>query len=225
MGYDKLLNELTACINEQTLVKLTLAKPRSLQRELKNVFVKPVLLKKGLSWSFVYRYLTKDITQIFLPAQAVSEIDKLLAEVFYNADLITTSRTYYLQQFANGKSTWSSNQTLKKEVNAAHDKTKVALIAASNNVYLQELGVVSKDGKVKKEMYHKFRQINRYIELIAPLLKETDTDELKVVDMGSGKGYLTFALYDYLVNHQQKKVNMLGVELREELVKKKPCIS
>lgn len=215
-----LLQELVKCSNTQSLVKLTLAKPRLPDGDTRNVFVKPVLLKSGLHWSFVYRYPTKDVTKNFLPIQAIAEIEKLINDTFYNADLITEEQTFYFQQFGNGKSTWSSVATPKREAVTKHNKAKASFIDPMGNVYLQELGVVSKDGVVKKDMYHKFRQINRYIELIAPLLKEIETDELKIVDMGSGKGYLTFALYDYLENHQHKKVNMIGVEMREELVSK-----
>lgn len=220
MADNILLNELVKCISADSLVKLTLAKPRLPDGDIRNVFVKPVLLNAGLHWSFVYRYPTKDVTKNYLPNQAIAEIEKLMNEMFYNADLMTVEQTFYFQQFGNGKSTWSSVATPKREAVTRHNKEKASFIDPMGNIYLQELGVVSKDGVVKKDMYHKFRQINRYIELITPLLKEIETDELKIVDMGSGKGYLTFALYDYLENHQHKKVNMIGVEMREDLVSK-----
>jgi len=86
--------------------------------------------------------------------------------------------------------------------------------------YLHELGVTTKDGAVKKEMQHKFKQINRYVEIIDGILKDAALKKgFSVVDMGSGKGYLTFALYDHL----QKKhtgASVTGIELREDLVEK-----
>ena len=69
-------------------------------------------------------------------------------------------------------------------------------------------------------MTDKFKQINRYIELLSPYLKEIEfKDNFHITDMGSGKGYLTFALYDYLTNNQSKVVRMTGVEFRDDLVK------
>ena len=85
---------------------------------------------------------------------------------------------------------------------------------------LYALKLTDEAGIVFKNAQDKYKQINHYIELLAPLLKEIPKREsLKVVDMGSGKGYLTFALYDYLANTIKLKTNVIGVEFRHDLVK------
>jgi tRNA A58 N-methylase Trm61 len=81
------------------------------------------------------------------------------------------------------------------------------------------LGITDKDGVVIPKMADKYRQINKYLEIIESLIKNTDLPKtIAVVDMGSGKGYLTFALYDYLVNQKKMEATITGIEQRKELV-------
>ena len=104
---------------------------------------------------------------------------------------------------------------------APHDKVKNRPVAAKNNVYLHELGVTSTEGVVKSDKQDKYRQINKYIEIIDGIIKNiTLPANFKVVDMGSGKGYLTFALYDYLINTLKLTPEITGIELRPEIVDK-----
>lgn len=88
--------------------------------------------------------------------------------------------------------------------------------------FLVALNVLDARGRVKKDKGDKFRQINKFVEIINSLIRQNPEmlkkESLKVVDMGAGKGYLTFALYDYLQNILNKKVMVTGVELRKELV-------
>jgi tRNA A58 N-methylase Trm61 len=83
------------------------------------------------------------------------------------------------------------------------------------------LGITTAEGIVKKDMQDKFKQINRYVEIIEGIIKDIDFEKnITVADMGSGKGYLTFALYDYLINNLKLDTNVIGIELREDLVHK-----
>ena len=96
---------------------------------------------------------------------------------------------------------------------------RIGLIGAKDNVYLTELGITTAEGKVKKNKQDKYRQINKYVEIIDGVLKSVPLGEsYNVVDMGAGKGYLTFGLYDYLHHVAEQNPNVIGVELREELV-------
>jgi SAM-dependent methyltransferase len=99
-----------------------------------------------------------------------------------------------------------------------HNKEKSRFVTA-DRPYLNHLGITSKDGKVLKSWQSKYKQIDKYIEIIDGLLKQTALPKtIHIVDMGSGKGYLTFALYDYLVNVLDLDVTLTGIELREHLV-------
>lgn len=100
---------------------------------------------------------------------------------------------------------------------------KKRLIEAQGQSYLQALGLSGPDGKIFKKAQDKYRQINRYVEILAPLVGELPNSSakdgaLRVVDMGAGKGYLTFALYDYLRDVAGRAVQLTGVEYRDDLV-------
>jgi len=96
---------------------------------------------------------------------------------------------------------------------------KKRFINLEGNIYLKELGIATAEWKVKKDMEDKFWQINKYIEIIDGIIGSAAlSDSIKIADMGSGKGYLTFALYDYIVNNLRLKAEITGVEIRKELV-------
>jgi len=109
--------------------------------------------------------------------------------------------------------------TSKTTPSLDHDKNKNRLISANDKNYLAALNITDSAGNVFKSAQDKYKQINHYVEILSSLIKEIPNDgTLKVVDMGSGKGYLTFALYDYLQNVLNLKPEIVGVEFREDLV-------
>lgn len=216
------LKQITQIIADNGLVKISIGKQRNAASVLKNVFVKPVIIKEKNMLSFVHRNATNDITKNFDSVDSVVQIKNLLDTEFYNADVFSTEQTlYYSEDNKTGKQKLVT-KTLEapiKVATTAHDKQKQRLINA-NDFYLQALGVTTKEGKVKADMQHKFKQINRYVEIIEGILKESNLhDNFSIVDMGSGKGYLTFALYSYL-SQKNKSVQVTGVELREDLIEK-----
>ena len=216
------LQEITLAIENQTFIKITLSNKREKSAELKNVFIKPVLLKNSVKLSFVYRYPTKDITKNFDVKEAIILVEKMMQDEFYNADIFTTENEIHIAIQKNGSVKIIKNAILNTKVQTnQHDKEKVRIIKTSDSIYLKELGITTAEGLVKKDMQDKFKQINRYVEIIDGIIKDLNfSTKLDVVDMGSGKGYLTFALYDYLKNKINLSANVTGIELREELVTK-----
>lgn len=217
------LQQLFTSMQNQTLIKITLGNRRVKSAELKNIFIKPVLIKNAVKLSFVYRFPTKDITKNFDKKESILLIEKMMQHEFLNADIFTSASDLH---FAFQKDdrvkfiTRPSSLTINAITNQ-HDKEKVRLVKSADNIYLKELGITTAEGVVKRDMQHKYKQINRYIEIIEGIIKDLNfVDKLEVVDMGSGKGYLTFALYDYLVNKLKLSATVIGIELREELVNK-----
>lgn len=215
--------QLNTSIKKQTFIKITLGNRRVKAADLKNVFIKPVMIKNAVKLSFVYRYPTKDITKNFDVEESIILIEKMLQNDFLNADIFTAETDLHCAIQKNDAAKLISKPAslaVKGQINQ-HDKEKIRIIKTVGNIYLKELGITTAEGLVKKDMQDKYKQINRYIEIIDGIIKDLQfKDNLHVVDMGSGKGYLTFALYDYLVNKLHLLATVTGIELREELVTK-----
>ena len=214
-------------LQSNTFIKITLSHKRDKSSDLNNVFGKVVKVKNELKISFVYRYPTKDITKNFDFQTARQLIAEMLAKDFFQADIFTASENRFLIINNKGDVKVNRKTVALAEVPAySHDKSKKRYILPQNNIYLNELGITTSDGKIKNTMEDKYRQINKYIEIIDAIVGAAALPEnFSVVDMGSGKGYLTFALYDYLVNHLKKKADITGVEFRKELVEKTNLIA
>ncbi len=217
-----LTERLSESLESNTLIKLTLSNKRTKGEDLNNVFVKPVVIKGETLLSFVYRHTTKDITKNFGIEEATEEIAGLLTDHFFNADLFTSEADFSLLSNKKGNSKLLKKPASSTEIPLfSHDKIKRRFIQPEGNIYLRDLGVLTAEFKVRADMQDKFKQINKYVEIIDGILKNTEKSEtLSVVDMGSGKGYLTFALYDYLKKNTSCDIRVTGVEFRPDLVEK-----
>ena len=212
--------KLGSFIENKELIRLLINSKRDKASDQKSMIITIALIKKEHRLNFVYRYNTKDVTKNYSFAEGIEIIKNALEKDFYNAEIFSNNEDIKLLANSKGKIKVISNKaTLQPDTSFSHDRIKERPINASTNVYLKELGITNAHGEVRREMSDKYRQINRYIELLEPELKELDLqDGYHVADMGSGKGYLTFALYDYLANTLNKVPVITGVESREELV-------
>ena len=220
--FEQFLEIISSQLEKAGFIKLIISNKRNKNQDLKSVNIKPIQIKKGLMLSFVYRYPTKDITKNFSYDEGKTKIKELLETTFMQGELFSTENNWHLKINKKDKNKLSKSAPGKTlEPQLKHDKQKIRLITTKNSIYLKELGVTSLDEKVKSSMQDKFKQINKYIEIIEGVLKSTKLESpFHVADMGSGKGYLTFALYDYLKNTLNLEPKVLGVEFRKELVNK-----
>ncbi len=243
-----------------TLVKLTLGKPRPAAADptLRNVFARPVELKAGPHVCLVFRHSTRDVTKNLAPADAATALAALLAEAFFDAHLFTPLHTAQLEQSADPAR--PVRLRLKTADSAppipatTHDRPKQHLLAP-DAPWLRALGVTNERGQPREGMAPKFRQIEKFAELLQTLLAESALSErglnlppahyesgmgvppmisergtgvppvisenaplapdpLRIADMGSGKGYLTFALAALL----GPRARITGLERRADLV-------
>ena len=216
---NEFFDKIAAIIKGRSLIKMLLSGRRDKQSDLKSVIITIVKLKKGYFLNFVYKYNTKDITKNYPESEGMCLIKNALEKDFLNADVFSHSEDIILQIKSNGKVLMKIKKP-SLDVTPAfnHDKVKDRLIKTESNIYLRELGIVNADWEVRREMSDKYKQINKYVDLMKPYLDGLSLDGCNIADMGSGKGYLTFALYDYMANTLQKNVTMTGVELRPDLV-------
>ncbi len=212
--------QLKKSIDNQSFVKITLSKYVGKETDLKNIFVRLIDLKGVLKLSFLLRYKTQDLTQNYGIEEGVSILEKTIGNEFLNADLFTTTQDFSLLFNKKREAhliSKKSNQT--QNVDFQHNKEKNRTLKASNVLYLQTLGITNQQGEILKEGQKKYKQIDKYIEIIDATLRQHPLSAAPhIVDMGSGKGYLTFALYDHLRQNIDAQTTITGIELRPNLV-------
>ena len=226
----KFINKLESSLKDGSFVKLTLSKPRveahgrassDEYKDLRNVYVKPIILRNEKMYSFTYRYERRDETKNYDAKQSLEVITKLISEIFLNASLFTLTEDVTLLISKKGKATVMTKAVKEqREQNVEHDKIKNRLINPENPWWFK-LGLTTRDGKVTADMQHKFKQICKYVEIVDGVMKNVKFDgKIRIADMGAGKGYLTFALYEYLTQKCKYDIQMEGVEIRPDLVMK-----
>ena len=215
---DQFLAELETAIADGTLVRLSLRNGYGADETLKSIDIKPVTIRGDLKLGFTLHHETRDLIQNHPPKGAIGQLRRLLTQDFRQGFLYTTG--FDLLYDTQGK-TPKLNRMQASSKGAAtleHDRAKKRLIP-TGKPYLTELGVTDTDGNVLKTAGDKFRQINRYVEILAPLLEAIPAERMRrILDMGAGKGYLTFAVADYVANTLKRETDVVGVEFRDELV-------
>ena len=216
----KFVVELEKSLQAGTFVKLTLGNAKNAESGLQKILVRAVEIKNRPHLSLLYRYETRDETKNFELPDAVKTIESLLDQQFFAAHLFTTEKDFQLDIGKKNARLNVGNATFQNQPNAAHNRSKQFLIDSQQR-YLQQLGITDANGKVRDKQQDKWRQINKFVEIVGNLIDDSslrETGEISVVDMGSGKGYLTFALYDFLTNSRQIVAQIVGVEARQALV-------
>lgn len=217
---EQFTSALDLSLSSKNFVKVSLGNYKGNEEALKQILVRPVLIKRESKLAFTFRYKTRDVVKNLDLNEGINLVSEYLTTGFKIGTLFTTERDLILEELNNGKIVLRETKASTKKVpTESHDKEKWRLIKPESKSYLTELKITDTDGKVFKNAQDKFRQINHYVEILSSLIKELPEGTIKkVADMGSGKGYLTFALYDYL--HSVLKLNseVVGVEYRQDMV-------
>jgi SAM-dependent methyltransferase len=219
---EKFFAALDESLGGGTFIKLTLAKYRGVEEDLRNVYVRPVELKGGRRLSFLYRYRTRDVVKNHTYEEGARFVREMLWGGWASGHLFTSKQDLRLEVSRRGEARLTAHAPrLSAPLATGHERPKRRVFDVTGSIYLRELGVTNEHGVVRPAMSDKFRQINKFVEAVAGLYNSSPLREregLTVVDVGSGKGYLTFALYDYLNNVRGVRAAVTGVEARAELV-------
>jgi SAM-dependent methyltransferase len=213
---DIFLSSFQESLANESFRKLTLGKFRGHLGGVEHVYVRSVALKDGIRLSFVSHYPDHDLTQNHLIPDGVSIVRDWLGKASLAATLFTGDQRHQLLFNRHGEPRITTGPVEPVEVQQQHDREKSRLI--QDETFLKYLGVLDSAGKPRTQMSDKYRQIHHFVELLAPALRcLPNSKKLRVVDMGSGKGYLTFAIYAFL-KQQGFKVEVAGIERRRALV-------
>ncbi len=210
------ITALESSLMDNSFVKLSLGNYKGPDETLKNIYARKILVKREEKLSFTYRHKTKDIVKNFSIPEAIEKIADELKQNFHAATLFTTQ--FDLQFEHNKLKKNPPSQTTPPDL--SHNREKNRHVMTAGKSWLHALGITDDKGNVLKSAQDKYRQIDKYVEILGGLVNTLPPGTIKnIADMGAGKGYLTFALYDYLANAQKMNVKITGVELRPDLVR------
>ena len=157
-------------------------------------------------------------------ADLEAKIFEFMEEDFKQLDAWSEDEHFNIKLSKKGKVFFGrkdGNNASKAKQSKSHNKEKEYIIKEGMDVpALVDLGVFTKEGKVVKSKYDKYKQINKFIELIDHEIRKNDYKELTILDFGCGKSYLTFVLYYYFVEIKKINVKMIGLDLKEDVINK-----
>jgi hypothetical protein len=217
---NQLLEEIEESIAAGNFRKLTLGKLGRELSEAEHIYVRLVQLNEGERLSFVHRYPTNDITKNYPISEGLDLIRSWLGEACLAASLFTLNQRFQLLFNRRGRprlhrSAESFSDYQESVQPLDHDRPKKRLL--QDERFLEPLGILDAQGKPHLQAGAKYRQVHQFIENVAPLLQSLRTgDRVRIVDMGCGKGYLTFALHRYL-QERGLDVHTAGIERRAAL--------
>jgi len=211
---------LSTSVESNTVVKLLLSKYRGADKSLNRVTIRPLILQNEAVLSFVYEHQTNHITKNYSYQLALVEIKTLIGEDFKSAYLTLLDAQVQLEFSKKGKLKISQHQAKQNQsAVVTHNREKNRFVDIQRP-FLTALKVTDKQQKLIPAMSNKWKQINKFIEVFSQALDVSPHDKntpLNVVDFGSGKGYLTFAIHDYLRHTINNNAQVTGVELRQGL--------
>ncbi len=205
-----------------TCLSLVLSKRRgNADANIDKLTMRPVLIKGQQQYQLTAHAAGRQTHENLDAEPAIERIESLFGSTFGHAHLFTPEADFSARRKRGGSVRIKKNRPSKQPAAADHDRAKTYLIP--ENVpcpFLAEIGVMNGDGKVRAAKYPKFRQINRFLELVDDVLKHLPADgRLNVVDFGSGKSYLTFALHHLLTVIHNREVDIVGLDRNPEIMR------
>lgn len=220
-----------AVLDEATFIHLTFSnKLREDETPWIKIKIRPVLIKGRRQLQFSFFDPKKDITKNYSGAEIKEHLDKALALSFGQINLQTTTGDTQIRITTQGKVIITRSKPAKPEAepNLAHNHSKkYPLSAGSPDPFLQEIGIMNRQGKILAPMQDKFIQINEFLRIIEKVLTD-DAEEtvpvanqpIEIIDCGCGSAYLTFATYHFLHNIRNLPVHLTGIDYNPELISK-----
>ena len=218
------MNELSKLLQENLnieFISATLSNPKN-KDGVQKVKVRPIL-KKDVLYFQLESFRNNQAFHENVEEKKACEILLKYMENMRQMQMETQRAAYTILVSKKGKVTIKSKMKKgeKKQINMSHDRKKKYVLEEGVPVpFLQDLGVMTQDGKIVHAKFDKFRQINRFLEFIEDILPELDKGrELTILDFGCGKSYLTFAMYYYLHELKKYDIRIIGLDLKSEVIR------
>lgn len=221
MTIEELLDK---CINDK-LIDLTISGPKIASSEMpKKVKVRPVQLNSDVSYQSSEYIGTKVFHTNYNDDEIKIKVSEWIKNDFKQAQFMMTDADAQVLSSKKGKLTVKYRKLTeqRKQKDLSHNRSKAYILKEGECVdFLVDLGVMTKDGKVVKAKYDKYRQINRFLEFIEDIIPQLDkSSEQTIIDFGCGKSYLTFAMYYYLKVLKGYDIRIVGLDLKEDVIEK-----
>lgn len=208
----ELLNIIDNVVSEG-VIKLTISKPK-LEAKYKKVTVSRT--DKGY---FTEQFTEKQAFHKNIVRDELGTYLKGIANDFMQLNIWTTDTEHIVLVSKKGKVSYKRKKSETAPAKKEHNRKKQYLIEEGTVVPpLVDMGIFTPQGKVVRSMYDKFRQINRFLELINDEIKNRDYKEINIIDFGCGKSYLTFIVYYYLTEIMGIKANITGLDLKADVI-------
>lgn len=206
-------------LNENTL-RAVVSNRRSKQVSQKLVF-RPFMEKNKLMFQRE-EYANNQVFHENMDKEtAVEQICTFLEKEYKQLDLLCEQSSFSALVSKKGKSTIKENRNqIAKKIDLSHNRKKKYILDTDEVIpFLVDLGVQTKEGKIVDKKYKKYKQINRFLEFVKDVLPELPKDRaVKIIDFGCGKSYLTFAVYYYLHIMNGRDVEMIGLDLKKDVI-------
>ena len=206
-------------LNENTL-RAVVSNRRSKQVSQKLVF-RPFIEKNRLMFQRE-EYANNQVFHENMDKETtVEQICTFLEKDYKQLDLLCEQSSFSALVSKKGKSTIKENKNqIAKKIDLSHNRKKRYILDTDEVIpFLVDLGVQTKEGKIVDKKYKKYKQINRFLEFVRDVLPELPKDRpVKIIDFGCGKSYLTFAVYYYLHIMNGRDVEMIGLDLKKDVI-------
>lgn len=210
-------------VEKDELLQATLSQPRRKDGSIASkTIVRAVLLKNVLHFQFEYHVDNKVLHENVDKSLTSSKLVSLIEENYRQVLFKTRQEEVQLLLSKKGKAAMRSQKAAGKvqQTDLQHNRQKQRVLEEGTAVpFLVELGIMALDGTVRAKKQDKYRQINRFLEMVSDILPALPADRpLTIVDFGCGKSYLTFALYHLLAVQQGREISIIGLDLKADVI-------
>lgn len=202
------------------LYQIIISNPQK-QSDISKVKIRPIMLKNTIVFQVTEYKGAQVFHENYEKEALIEKIEEYLREKFKQMELTTTSVQATVLISKKGKVTMKKKGIKSgQQADLSHNKAKKYILQEGTLVpFLVDLGVQTKEGKIVRSNYDKFRQINRYLEFIADIMPILPKDRIiNIIDFGCGKSYLTFALYYYMKIVCGRDIQVIGLDLKEKVI-------